>query len=58
MRIKLIAINQRVLERGDDRVLKQCLDYCLHRLKKHKNIGLHKAKVKLSIVQRLRNELN
>jgi len=53
MKIKIIAINKKVLERGDFRVIADALNYMYHRVKKHDKCRF----TRLDELQRLRREM-
>jgi len=55
--IKQIKKTEYILEDKDIEVIKNCLNYCYHRLKYHKKTGIHKI-VSLEEVNRLRREFD
>jgi len=46
-----------VLEPEEARMIKTCLDYCSHRLRKHKECGIHET-VDLKDVDKLRKGIS
>ena len=56
----IISVENKALVFNEEerRKLKFCIDYCWHRLEKHQNTGLHKVKMDIPFVDRLRKQLD